>query len=211
MRSSVKSSRQPRAAERPVISRPTLTARPARPARAAQPAPTAEWASLAGLVVRAAAAAVWMIAGASKLPILLELPAQVMRYGILPERLAVPFALALPFLEMVLGAYLLAGLFVRATALAGTILFAAFLAAQIRAMALGLSLDCGCFGVIAHTRVGPLTLVRDFALGIPTFLMLALPARRMSLDRRLFDAPDVFGALLTVRRGQETAVDPRPR
>jgi hypothetical protein len=36
-------------------------------------------------------------------------------------------------------------------------------------------------------------MLRDFGLGIPTFLMLAFPARKLSLDRRLFDAPDRFG------------------
>jgi uncharacterized membrane protein YphA (DoxX/SURF4 family) len=161
-----------------------------------------EAASWAGLVLRAAASAVWIVAGAAKIPQLQEFPALVQRYGILPAPFAVPFAFALPFLEIGLGLYLIIGLFVRGTALAGTILFAAFLAAQIRAMALGISLDCGCFGAIAATRVGPLTLLRDFSLGIPTFLMLALPSRRMSLDRRLFNAPDVFAVVFAPARAR---------
>ena len=116
----------------------------------------------------------------------------VERYGILPHVLAAPFALVLPFLEIGLGLYLAAGLFVRGTAVVGTILFAVFLAAQAQAWARGLSLDCGCFGTAVQSTVGPLTILRDFALGIPTFLMLVFPARRLSLDKRLFGAGDAF-------------------
>jgi uncharacterized membrane protein YphA (DoxX/SURF4 family) len=156
-----------------------------------------EAASWAGLAVRVAASAVWMIAGAAKIPQIQAFPALVERYGILPRILAVPFAYALPFLEIGLGAYLAAGLFVRGSAFVGTVLFAAFLAAQTRAWVMGISLDCGYFGAIAQTRVGPATILRDFVLGIPTFLMLALPARRLSVDGRLFSAPDVFGGVFS--------------
>jgi uncharacterized membrane protein YphA (DoxX/SURF4 family) len=147
-----------------------------------------------GLAVRIAAAGVWIFAGAAKIPQIAGFPDLVERYGILPHFLAVPFAYLLPFLELGIGLYLFAGLFVRGTALVGTLLFAAFLAAQAQAWARGIALDCGCFGAALKSTVGPLTLLRDFGLGIPTFLMLALPARRWSLDGRLFGAKDLFGA-----------------
>jgi len=147
-----------------------------------------------GLAIRAAAAAVWLISGLTKLPDLAGFPALVERYQILPPLLAEPFAYVLPFFEIGLGIYLAAGLFVRGAALAGTVLFALFLAAQIQALVRGLSLDCGCFGTISRSTVGPGTIARDFLLGIPTFVMLALPARKLSLDRRLFGARDSFAA-----------------
>jgi len=151
--------------------------------------------SWAGLVVRVAAAGVWLFAGAAKIPQIGDFPALVERYGILPHVLAVPFAYLLPFLEIGVGLYLLLGLFVRGTALVGTLLFAAFLTAQAQAWARGIPLDCGCFGAAVRSTVGPLTLLRDFGLGIPTFAMVALPARRYSLDTRLFGAEDRFGTL----------------
>ncbi len=151
--------------------------------------------SWVGLAIRIAAAGVWIVAGAAKLPQIAGFPALVERYGILPHVLAVPFAYLLPFLELGIGVYLLAGLFVRGTAFVGTLLFLAFLVAQAQAWARGITLDCGCFGAAVQSTVGPLTLLRDFGLGIPTFAMLALPARRFSLDGRLFGAEDRFGAL----------------
>jgi len=147
-----------------------------------------------GFGIRLIGAAVWIVAGAAKLPDLGAFAAQVDRYQLLPHVLAAPLAYILPFFEIFLGLYLALGLFVRASALAGTVLFAIFLAAQVQALARGLTLDCGCFGTLSQSAVGPWTLLRDAALGLPTFLMLAFPARRLSLDRRLFGAPDGFAS-----------------
>jgi uncharacterized membrane protein YphA (DoxX/SURF4 family) len=154
--------------------------------------PARELSPWVGLGIRVLAAGIWIVSGALKIPQIAGFPALVERYGILPHALAVPFAYLLPFLEIGIGLYLLAGLFVRGTALVATVLFAVFLTAQTQAWARGLTLDCGCFGAASQSTVGPLTILRDFALGIPTFLMLALPARRTSLDRRLFGAEDRF-------------------
>ncbi len=148
---------------------------------------------LAGLVLRLAAAVIWLLAGAAKLPDLQGFRMEVARYGILPGFLTMPFAYVLPFLELGLGIYLGLGLFVRATALVGTLLFASFLGAQVWALANGIVLDCGCFGPVLKSTVGPLTLLRDFCLGLPTFLMLAFPARTASLDQRLFGQQNLFG------------------
>ncbi len=145
-----------------------------------------------GLGVRLAAAVVWVAAGAAKLPDIRAFQILVDRYGILPASLVGPFAWGLPFVEIGVGLYLAAGLFVRGSALAGTVLLAVFLAAQGSAWARGLALDCGCFGTVVQSTVGPLTLLRDFSLGVPTFLMTAFPARKLSLDNRLFGAPDRF-------------------
>jgi uncharacterized membrane protein YphA (DoxX/SURF4 family) len=155
-----------------------------------------------GLCVRLGAAAVWIIAGASKIPQIQTFRVLVQRYGILPDVLSGPFSYILPFLELAIGLYLAVGLFVRGTALAGTVLFAVFLTAQASAWIRGISLDCGCFGGIAETAVSPLTMLRDFSLGIPSFLMLIFPARALSLDQRLLGSRNLFGGPRS--RGQNT-------
>jgi len=151
-----------------------------------------------GLAIRLAAAVIWIAAGAAKIPQIQAFQVLVQRYGILPGFLTGPFAYVLPFLEIAIGLYLAAGLFIRGTALLGTVLFAAFLTAQLSAWIRGITLDCGCFGSIAETTVSPLTMLRDFSLGIPTFLMLAFPARLFSLDRRIFGAANLFGGLRNI-------------
>jgi len=148
-----------------------------------------------GLAVRLGAAAVWITAGAVKIPQIQTFQVLVQKYGMLPDALTGPFAYILPFFELALGLYLAVGLFVRGTALVGTVLFAVFLTAQASAWSRGISLDCGCFGTLTQAAVGPLTILRDFGLGIPTFLMLAFPARALSLDHRLFGARNLFGGV----------------
>ena len=147
-----------------------------------------------GFVLRIGAAAIWIVAGAAKIPTIQTFVVLVQRYAILPTYLAVPFAYLLPFFEIGLGLYLAAGLFVRGAAFVGTVLFAVFLTAQISALARELALDCGCFGTIVQTTVGPLTLIRDFCLGIPTFVMLFFPSRKISIDARWLGKADQFPA-----------------
>jgi len=149
-----------------------------------------------GFSVRLVAAGVWIVAGAVKIPQIQTFQVLVQKYGILPDALAAPFAYILPFFELALGLYLAMGLFVWGTALLGTVFFAVFLVAQASAWMRGISLDCGCFGALIQTTVGPLTFLRDFGLGIPTFLMLAFPSRTFSLDHRLFGAKNLFGGPL---------------
>ncbi len=108
-----------------------------------------------GLALRIAAAAIWIFAGAAKVPDLQGFRAEVTRYGIVPDFLIAPFASVLPFLEMGLGLYFALGLFVRGAAFVGSLLFAAFLFAQAWALANGIVLDCGCFGPVRGAPWAP--------------------------------------------------------
>ena len=143
-----------------------------------------------GLAIRLLAAAVWLAAGGSKIPHLEHFRSQVHAYKLLPHALDAPFAYALPFVEVGVGAYLALGLLVRGAAAVSTALMVVFVAAMAQAWARGLSLDCGCFANIAREKVGLWTIVRDAALGIPGLVMLIRPARLLSLDRRLLAKPD---------------------
>ena len=156
--------------------------------------------ALLGLVLRLAAAGIWIFAGAAKLPDLHAFEVDVSRYGLLPQFFVAPFAYVLPFIELGTGVYLALGLFVRGAALLGTVLFVLFLSAQLWAMGKGIALDCGCFGPALPSTVSPLTVLRDFCLGVPTFLMLPFPARLLSLDRRLFGAVNLFGGVAAPRQ-----------
>jgi uncharacterized membrane protein YphA (DoxX/SURF4 family) len=147
-----------------------------------------------GLLIRLTAAAVWLVAGAAKIADLEHFHAQVTQYHLLPHVLEAPFAYTLPFVEVLVGLYLALGLLTRVAAAAGCVLMALFLVAQSQAWARGLTLDCGCFGALSHETVGPGTILRDVALGLPSLVMLWRPARLLSLDSRLLGLPDRFTA-----------------
>jgi uncharacterized membrane protein YphA (DoxX/SURF4 family) len=147
---------------------------------------------LVGLAIRLTAATIWCVAGAAKLDELDRFQAQVAAYKLLPRAVDAPFAYTLPFVELGLGLYLAVGLLIRPAALVGCALMIMFVVAQAQAWARGLSLDCGCFGSLAHEQVGPASVLRDAALGLPSLALAVWPARLVSLDRRVFGLPDRF-------------------
>lgn len=97
-------------------------------------------------LARLAAGVIMIWAGVAKAQ---DLPASVRAvraYRILPEAV-VPFVgNVLPFLEMALGFFLVAGLLTRAAALVYLAMMAAFMIGVGYAWAKGLQIDCGCFG-----------------------------------------------------------------
>jgi uncharacterized membrane protein YphA (DoxX/SURF4 family) len=145
-----------------------------------------------GLAVRVAAVAIWTVSGAAKVVDLSHFETQVQAYKLLPGGLGAPFAYALPFVEIALGLYLLVGLLVRPAAIFACLLMVVFIAAMVQAWARRLSLDCGCFGTLAHERVGLATILRDAALGLPSLVLALWPARRWSLDALWLGRPDEF-------------------
>lgn len=151
------------------------------------------WPAL-GLVIRLAAAAIWLVAGIAKLFELEHFRSQVAAYKLLPHALVTPFAYGLPFLETFVGLYLLLGLLVVPAAILSCLLMTAFLIAQSQAWARGLSLDCGCFGTLGQQRVGFWSIARDAVLGVPGLVLALRPARYISLDQRFLGLPDAFAA-----------------
>jgi uncharacterized membrane protein YphA (DoxX/SURF4 family) len=150
------------------------------------------WVPVCGLLIRVGAAAVWLVAGAAKATNLTHFHAQVDQYRLLPHALEAPFAYALPFVELFVGAYLLVGLLTRVAAIAACVLIVLFVIAEAQAWARGLSLDCGCFGALTHERVGVWTIARDIGLGLPSLVMACYPARLLSVDSALLGLPDRF-------------------
>lgn len=145
-----------------------------------------------GLVIRLGAAAIWLVAAIAKIVDLQHFHAQVDQYRLLPHAVEAPFAYILPFVELLIGLYLLVGLLTRAASILACVLLVLFIVAEAQAWARGLSLDCGCFGSLTHSHVGAWTIVRDLALGLPTLLLAFRPARWLSLDDRLLGLPDRF-------------------
>ncbi|HYL46734.1 MAG TPA: MauE/DoxX family redox-associated membrane protein [Candidatus Limnocylindrales bacterium] len=106
---------------------------------------------------------------------------QVDSYQLLPETKVSLAAHLLPPFELVLGLWLLSGIGLRYSSLLTTILLAGFFAVMVRTFALGLEINCGCFG--PGERLGPKTLLRDGSLLALSLLVTAgafLRSRRRS-------------------------------
>lgn len=127
----------------------------ARAAEAAQPRPRgpgwrAAWEALRGpyptLISRAVLGGVFLLAGIGKALDMHAFAVEIDAYQLVPGALVQPMAMALPLLEILIGAYLLLGLMQRWAAGAAGALLLIFMGAMAWAMARGFTLDCGCFG-----------------------------------------------------------------
>ena len=96
-------------------------------------------------------------------------------------------ALALPWVEGLFGAFLIAGFRVRAASLATTIMMSVFLAAIASAWARGIDITCGCFGTGAgDVPISWHEIVRD-----SLFLLLSLWVFTKPLPRRPRPVPRI--------------------
>lgn len=87
---------------------------------------------------------------------------QVDSYQLLPSSLVSPAAHLLPFFELGLGLWLLSGIFLRYSSLLTSLLLGAFFTVMVRTYAMGLEINCGCFG--PGEQLGKKTLLRDGSL-----------------------------------------------
>lgn len=123
------------------------------------------------LVARAALAAVFATAGAAKLADREGSRRALVRFG-LPQRLAVPAAVALPLAELATAGALLPAASARWAALASLALLTLFAAAIAVNLARGRRPDCHCFGQLHSAPAGAGALVRNVALaGLAAFVV----------------------------------------
>jgi uncharacterized membrane protein YphA (DoxX/SURF4 family) len=111
--------------------------------------------------------------------------ASVAGYQLLPHALIAPFGAIFPYVEIVVGGYLLAGLFTRAAALVAAALFGAFAFAVGWATAHGLTINCGCFGSYAVEHPSWLHVAGDVALTAAALALARLGHGPYSIDERL--------------------------
>jgi uncharacterized membrane protein YphA (DoxX/SURF4 family) len=154
-----------------------------RGVRAPGDAVSRSFATLARLVL----GAVWLVAGLAKIGDLDESVRAVRAYRLLPEALAQVVGSALPLAEVLLGALLVVGLFVRVFAVVSALLLAAFVVGIASAWARGLQIDCGCFGSGGELAAGAQPtygweLARDSGLLLLALLLARWPAGFYALD-----------------------------
>jgi uncharacterized membrane protein YphA (DoxX/SURF4 family) len=115
------------------------------------------------LILRLALAAVFLYAAYTKLrqPWLL-FAMSIDAYQLLPEWASLLLGRTLPWLELLLGLLLAAGFGLRYAAAGASVLLALFFGVMVRAYAMGMKIDCGCFGL--GEAISARTLARDGVL-----------------------------------------------
>lgn len=140
-----------------------------------------------GVAARFGLAAVWLIAGGTKIGDLAASGRAVNAYQVLPYDLATVIGAALPFVELALGVLLLAGLATRISAGVSAALLVVFIAGIASAWARGLAIDCGCFGSGGQLAAGQTPsylpeILRDLGFLVLAGFLLIWPRTPFSVD-----------------------------
>jgi len=130
-------------------------------------------------------------AGAIKTSLLM-FAMQVDSYQLLSSGAVAFVAQTLPFVELILGIWLITGIFVRGSTLITSLLLGGFFAVMVRTYALALEINCGCFGPGEH--LGVKTLMRDGALLSLSIAMTVLAFMRKRASRPLPEAQPALEA-----------------
>ena len=137
------------------------------------------------LVVRVVLGAIFLVAGASKVGHAAEFAQQIAAFRLLPQPVIAPMALVLPFLELLLGGYLVIGLFTRVAAWIAALLLLAFDGAIASAVVRGMTLNCGCFGTHDTTVTTWAEVARDAVFVLLALFVALRPPGMLALDRRI--------------------------
>ena len=138
------------------------------------------------ILLRAALAVTFIWACIHKIANPYEFGLQVATYQILPLSLINLQAVILPWVELVVGILLIAGLFTRASALVSIGMNAMFIAAIAMALAADLQLQCGCFASAqAGHDMDSSLLVRDSVFLIMGAALVFMKPDRLSVDHLL--------------------------
>ena len=141
------------------------------------------------LLLRIALGAMFIVAGVSKIGHADVFAAQIAGFRLLPQLVIAPMALVLPFLEILLGGYLILGLFTRAAAWVAVVLLAAFDLAIASAVVRGMTVSCGCFGPNDTTVTTWAEVARDAVLVLLAAIVALRAPGTLALDRRIGNAP----------------------
>jgi len=133
------------------------------------------------LVVRCFLGVVFIIAAIEKIAIPETFAISVEAYQLVPIQFINIFALIIPWMELACGLFLIAGVFIRASAVLLSTLLAVFIVAIIAALLRELKIDCGCFGPSHATPVGWGKVFEDvglFILGLYLYVASTLSSTK---------------------------------
>lgn len=111
---------------------------------------------------------------------------EIFNYHILPNYIINIIALILPWLEVIIGIFLIAGVYIRASAAIASISMLVFIVAVLSAMFRGLDINCGCFADKV-VMVGWKKVFEDLIILLFALLPLFFSQNSKSLDKNTSD------------------------
>jgi putative oxidoreductase len=108
----------------------------------------------------------------------------IYNYRMLPHQTINIMAIVMPWLELVCGVLMAAGVLLRGSAFMIGFMLLVFIIAISSALVRGLDISCGCFSVVGGHRIAADLLVRDIFMFIGAALVLLYGKPLFSLERR---------------------------
>ena len=115
-------------------------------------------------ILRFIVGGVFVVAGVLKIWNPASFAGDIANYRLLTETLVNLVAITVPWVEVLAGSLLIAGIWKRPSALLITVLMVIFLAGIGQAIYRHLDIRCGCFSTLEARKVGLTALAEDFAL-----------------------------------------------
>jgi uncharacterized membrane protein YphA (DoxX/SURF4 family) len=137
------------------------------------------------LAARLVLGGVFLAAGGLKIGHFDVFAAEIAGFQLLWHPLIAPLALLLPFVEVLVGLYLVLGLFTRFAAWVAALEMALFAAAVASAVMRGITTSCGCFGPNDHSVTSWPEVGRDAALAVLGIAIALLAPGALALDKRM--------------------------
>src|SRR5271154_5405711 len=135
------------------------------------------------LVLRIALGLVFLAAGALKVGHADVFASEIAGFQLLPHPFIAPLALLLPFLELMIGIYLILGLFTRFAAWFAAAEMALFSLAIASAVLRGISTSCGCFGPADKATTSWPEVGRDIGFTLVAVIIACWAPGALALDR----------------------------
>jgi putative oxidoreductase len=143
------------------------------------------------LVFRLVLGGLFVYAGLVKVLHPLDFAQDIRNYRLVGQALSLFAAIVLPWLEILAGAFLIAGIWTRGAALVISSLLVMFIMLTVITMIRGLDVECGCFGAVSR-KSGWGVIVEDLAMLYLGLCWLFAPGRPRQGHRSVPDeAPPV--------------------
>ena len=125
---------------------------------------------------------VFVVAGTLKIGHGALFASEIAAMRLVPPALIPVIALFLPFVEVGLGAYLVAGLYVRAVSSIASLQLLVFAGVVASAVIRHVPTSCGCFGPADTAPASWSDVVRDLGLALAALVVALRPPGRFALD-----------------------------
>ena len=114
-----------------------------------------------------------------------ELASAIAGFRLLPGEIVAPMAVVLPYFEILVGLYLVIGLFTRVAGWISVVQFVVYAAAIASAVLRGIPANCGCFGPNDQATADWPHVAFDLVLALIAFIIARFAPGILAVDRRL--------------------------